>query len=309
MKRVTLGLLVMVLIFSMFSHGLGENKNTEIIKILMSMTEDERAAFAEDYVNFMNMIGEGEALKCEDNKTPLTEEKERLQGEGFASAEEAMIACLEALDAGDYARAVRCYAIESVADSVTEDVILNGKGLEGISYSGSHINVFLHSASYREWNISNRYAYVVSNVMTTAYSLAEKMDDMLAENENPVWNINHLYNRMFPEKACETMIEALKLFENVEYDLEDFRADEISFSDTEEWRHHKESFMKKYEAEDVKALSVRFTGADAVNLIFIQYAVKYENTWYLFGTDRFLVGTSFTSNGGIYLEEEIDSIL
>jgi len=72
--------------------------------------------------------------------------------------------------------------------------------------------MFISSASYRAWNIDNRYAVVASNVMTNAYSLAGKMNNEIRERDNPIWRTSDLHNCRIPEDDYNNMIEKLKLF-------------------------------------------------------------------------------------------------
>lgn len=299
MKKWMAAGLALLLTLAMLFPALGEDKNSEIMQLLMTMTAEERAAFAQDFAAFMNLIGEGDVLGTEAETPAPAVPRERIQGEGFATAEEAAIAFLQALDDGDYARACRCYAIESIAENVTEDLWEKRGDMAG--GSGWTITTsLLPSEAYREWNIASRYYWAATNTMAAAYALSG------LEDREPINAVMQLYQRYYPEEGCQELLSTLRAFESASCQLRDYRAEEIVFQEAEEWLQHKEKLLAAFGADDVKAILVRFTGTDGQPMAFLQYAMQYGDAWYLYGADRFLAGTSIISTGGIYMAEDIE---
>ncbi len=310
MKRFALMLLSLILVFSAFSHAISENKTSGIFKILMTMTEEERAEFSEDFADFMHIIGEGDALTAETPAQPAQIIRSNLQGEGFASAEDAAIAYLKALSAGDYAGACACYAVESVVDNVHKNFLNEESGSVGISNSSpiGYDGLYLPSESYRQWNIAVRYTAVTSQTMNAAFRLFELSDPSFDEIRNPQISIIKWFQFMVDSDYAEMIVSALKLFESTAIELKDYSAKEISFENMEDGPSYKKTFMDKFAAKDVKAIVAEFTNSDNRELAFIHYAVKYEGAWYLYGSDHFLTGTSINNRGSIYAKEEIEDL-
>ena len=144
--------------------------------------------------------------------------------------------------------------------------------------------------------------------MNAAFHFFELSDPSFGEIRNPQQSLVKWFQYLFSDDDAEMIVSALKLFESRAIELKDYSVKEISFQNMEDGPSYKKTFMEKFGAEDVKAVVAEFTNSNNRELAFINYAVKYNGAWYLYGSDRFLRGTSIGSGGNICLKEEIEDM-
>lgn len=220
---------------------------------------------------------------------------------GFATPEDALRAWLLALKKQDFANAASCFAAESVADHITEEIWTCGKSLPNLSDGGNQMCLLIPHKAYRDMNIANLKAHASSVTMVAACALAVPPEEEAFAPQS----LYHLLSRMYQEEIVTEklellhttnleQLESLMILGNVnaeEYLLE-------SGVQPAELAAEVSTIISAYGAQDARVVAVEFAIATHGRCMVIMYALQYHDHWYLLGPSRLLIGTSMGVAGG-----------
>lgn len=285
MKRFWCLLIACLMLLTLSFSASAEGSRDALLRGVMELSPEERAAFIEDLSTACQQIGE--------SAVP------RREGAGYDSPEEALAAWLEAIRDGDSTRAVSCYAIESLMDHLTMDVIRQGRGLPFLATETAFC-ISVPDPLYRDANVSMRVHACYSAVLQAMRALRADGESWSLESELVL-----LYNYYYPEDRVNALLDELPMDISDLAKLDNFvPREELPDVDPDAVERQTALIAACYGAEDAAPVSMGFTSARGPGTV-TTYAIEYAGRWYLFWPSRDLVGTNIGLSGytGIQLEE------
>ncbi len=273
-----------------------ETKTQALLREVLQLSTEERAAFIEDLRSALELIGESGLM---DEAPSAGISSSRMEGAGFETAQAALAAWLSAIREGDVRGAVSCYAIESLIDHLSPETLSGLRDLSPMTVAGNSIFIPVPDPLYYEVNLYSRVNVCCQAVVQAMTKLIDpEASDLLT-------GLISLYQRMFPEDKMDILIKEIPTDDAALAELDHFTfLEEMPDLDLQLVQKEAALIARCFGAEDVQPVRFSFSSSQGDGTV-TTYAIRYSGRWYLFWTSRELVGTTIGTVGctGLRLDQ------